>query len=152
MATETVNMRVTKYLARKMYGFLRDSSGREAFFHLGSFRPMDGESEPIPPLPGEMVEVTIDFDLGVDDKAPRAGKVQRIREPERLLGVVSKFDDRSGYGFLVENGTDSQYFIHKSEVREGKSPLVGDRVEFYAGEREGKTRACHVLVLGGSDE
>lgn len=145
--SESLHMRVTKYLARKMYGFLRDASGREAFFHLGSFRPSDGEDSPIPPIPGEQMLVSIDFDQDTN-KAPRADKVERLSTPTSRVGEVTKFDALSGYGFLEDSETQEQFFLHKSEIRKGKSPLVGDKVEFYAGEREGKTRACHVLVLG----
>lgn len=144
--TKNVRMEVIKYLARQMYGFLRDDQGREAFFHLGSFRPGDEEEEPIPPLPGEEVKVDVDFDSGDEDKAPRASKVQRLEKPVYLTGVVDKFDSMSGYGFIQVDGSQEMYFLHKSEIRDGKVPLVGDRVEFYAGTRGGKPRACHVLV------
>jgi cold shock CspA family protein len=138
-------MTVHKYLARGMYGFLRDSLGREVFFHLGSFRPRDEETEPIPPIPGEDVEVDVDFDSGEGGKAPRASRVIRLTTPVAKTGIVDMFDATSGYGF-VRCG-DEMFFLHKSEIRDGKVPLIDNQVHFYPGVREGKSRACHATVL-----
>ena len=138
-------MVVHKYLASKMYGFLRDSQGREVFFHLGSFRPMPEETEPIPPIPGEEVDVDVDFESGESEKAPRASSVSRLGVPFMLHGVVDMFDATSGYGFIQCEGV--LYFLHRSEVRDGKVPLSGNPVTFYAGSREGKSRACYVTTV-----
>jgi cold shock CspA family protein len=131
-----------------MYGFLKDEKGREVFFHLGAFEPGGRKEEPVPPIPGELVEAEVDFDSAEESKAARARRVCRLQEPVPLYGTVDKYDQMSGYGFVVEHQTKDSYFLHKSEIRGGKAPLVGDEIEFYAGLREGRPRAFHVLVLG----
>jgi len=138
-------MFVYKYLARGMYGFLRDTLGREVFFHLGAFLPGTAEEEPIPPIPGEEVEVEVDFSAGTAEKAPRAERVCRLFVPLAKTGMVEMFDSASGYGFVRCEG--EMFFLHKSEIRDGKTPLLQDTVKFYPGVREGKSRACHVTVL-----
>jgi cold shock CspA family protein len=139
-------MHIQKYLATRMYGFVQDISGKVAFFHLGSFCPLPNEVEPIPPIPGELVEVEVDFSI-VDSKGrvPRAEKVSRTSLPVLLSGFVDMFDMAAGYGFIRCGG--DLYFLHRSEICENKVPLVGNAVQFYAGVRDEKSRACYVKVL-----
>ena len=154
-------MRVRKYIPDKMYGFLQvPDSEREIFFHLAVFRPGDAVSHPrcrncpvggcqdldVPPPPilGESVEV----ELGPDPepgKAQKATLVLRVGAPVRLRGRVQSMEALRGFGFIL--GEDLQeYHLHRSEVLEHRLPVQGEEVLFFAGEREGRPRACHVKV------
>jgi len=139
-------MHIHRYLVAKMYGFLRDEEGREAFFHLACFEHgPGGGDDPPPPIAGEHVEVHVDFDLGSGRKAPRADRVIRLSDTTPVRGRVEKFDTVRGYGF-IQSG-DQSLFLHRSEVRENHVPKPGDEVEFYPGLRDGNPRACHVRIL-----
>ena len=100
---------------------------------------------PSPPILGELVEVEVDFDQGKGEKAPRAVRVRRVHPPRALNGEVETFDPFRGFGF-VRDPSGISYHLHKSEILDGKIPLAGHRVTFYAGTRQGKPRACHVKV------
>lgn len=141
----TVRMEIHRYLAAKMYGFLRSEDGREAFFHLASFDAGPWGEEPPPPISGEEVEVRIDFDSSSGKKAPRALRVTRCNPPQLLRGKVEKFYTVRGYGF-IQCGEES-YFLHRSEVMENRVPQPDDVVEFYPGLRDGNPRACYVRIL-----
>jgi cold shock CspA family protein len=132
-----------------MYGFLKDDEDLEVFFHLGTFVPHESEEEPVPPIPGEEVDVEMGHPPMGSDKAPRAARVYRLHAPQKLTGVVEKFDNSRGYGYVIieREGQEVRYFLHKSEVYSDKIPLTDDEVEFYEGMREGKTRACNVKIL-----
>jgi cold shock CspA family protein len=134
--------RVDKYIPAKMYGFVADEQGAQVFFHLGSFQsPFRQEPFP-PPVLGEVVDVTV-LPGGPADKAPRAKQVVRTTPAVSVQGVVDTFDHRTGYGFV--NGDDGEvYYLHLSEMREGRLPLRGQRVKFLAGFKAGRPRACHV--------
>lgn len=161
MPVSTTQMRVHKYIPDRLYGFTADGEGHQAFFHLGSFDPgppvdsppfcsscpISGctwNHAPPPPILGELVEVDVDFDKG-GGRAPRASKVRRVNPPKIGYGKVETFDPVRGFGFVQDNHGVS-YHLHKSEILDGRIPLTGQRVTFYAGVRQGKPRACHVKV------
>lgn len=127
------------------------------FFHLRVFRPSGqwsrpsvcencatvcqwSESEP-PPILGEAVQVELD----TKSDRPRAAKVFRPEPPTPVSGEVETFDASRGYGFI--RGEDERsYHLHRCEVTDGRMPLVGQKVMFFAGVRQGKPRACHVKI------
>jgi len=154
-------MRVLKYIPEKLYGFLRDDSGFEVFFHLATFQsgsdveiarcegcpgsPRCGiTGDPPPPILGELVDV--EYPAGEPGgKAPRADRVERVTAPVMLVGEVESFDTQRRYGFIM--GSDRvSYHLHESEVVDGRLPISGKRVIFFPGLREGRPRACHVQV------
>lgn len=60
-------------------------------------------------------------------------------------GTVKFFNDSKGFGFIVEEGTNKEYFVHASglidEIREG------DNVEFELTEGKKGMNAVNVRVL-----
>lgn len=158
-----ISMNVHKYIPDKLYGFCVDREGNQAFFHLGVFHPgsdvnisqvckdcpTGGEctwlQSPPPPVLGEKVEVEIDLTSTREGKAPRASKVVRLNSPKVCTGKVCTFDAVRGFGF-VDDRSGVSYHLHRSEILDGKIPLTGQRVVFYAGVRQGRPRACHVKV------
>jgi len=149
--TVALNMEVHKYIPSRLYGFVKGEDGREVFFHLGVFKPGAFPTDPPPPpILGEPVLVEVGTQDSPDNrpgKAPRALSVVRVQEPVQFVGIVETFDTHRGYGFIVgEDGIS--YHLHNSEVLDGRTPLAGDRVRFYAGTRQGRPRACHVNVRG----
>lgn len=147
---DTFRMVVRKYIPQRLYGFVHNSSG-EGFFHLGYFHcPFAGPEEaPVPPLVGEDVDVV--FADGKSPSqggtAPRASRVTRVQPPIHTHGVVEAFDSRKGFGF-IKRGDGASFYLHRSEVKDGRIPLVGDKVAFYIGHSRGRPRACYVEVLG----
>jgi len=149
-------MRVIKYIPTKLYGFSRDDSGFEVFFHLAVFQPgpeiepfptsscPDLTVDPPPPILGEPVDVeSVVGEPG--GKAPRADRVTRIITPRMIIGIVESFDTQRRYGFVMGSDNTS-YHLHESEILDGRLPIAGRQVVFYPGIREGRPRACHVRV------
>jgi cold shock CspA family protein len=141
-------MRVELYSPERMYGFAELGDER-VFFHLESFMAgvWPGIEEPPAPIVGE--EVSVEYTPnppGTDpNRAPRARGVERVHPPKFLRGVVESFNGEKGWGFA--RGSDGvSYFLHRSEVLEGRLPLRGQEVTFYAGFKKGRPRACYVLV------
>jgi len=159
-----VRMRVHKYIPERLFGFVIDDSGHEAFFHLGVFDPgavwashthcetcphrgCPWSAMPPPPILGE--EVDVEMDPHPTDKssgrAPRAARVTRRVGPPVMTGIVETFDPQRGYGFIKgEDG--SSYHLHASEILDGRIPRQGQGVMFFAGVRQDRPRACHVKV------
>jgi len=160
---QTFRMLIQKYLPEKLYGFaVTPDEGRQAFFHLGAFDPgkdwpahprcatcprkgCSWPETPPPPILGEPVDVSVDFDAAPEGKSPRASHVARVERPKLLVGKVDVFDGRRGYGFIVDESGASHY-LHRSEVLEGKVPLPGQFMIFFSGTRQGRSRACHAKV------
>lgn len=156
-----IRMRVSKYLPEKLYGFCMGDTGAEVFFHLAVFHPgqdiaptrcgrcpgpphCPSDLVAPPPILGEEVLVTYEA-TGDSSKAPRATRVVRVTPAVMLVGTVESFDHVRRYGFV--QGTDQvSYHLHQSEIVEGRLPLVGSQLTFFAGLREGRPRACHVRV------
>lgn len=158
---ERQRLQVQKYLPMRMYGFLASGTSPQYFFHLRVFRPGTplATSEacrscqhdpcawlkvPPPPIIGETVEATLETDPEHPENF-RASRVDRIIQPIPLAGTVDTFDAPRGYGFL--RGSDGRtYYLHRSEVVEGRIPLVGQAVRFFVAEQRDKARACHIKI------
>jgi len=132
---------VAKYFPDRLYGFLRQADGSEAFFHLGDFS-VGAVDEP-PPVIGEEVEAEIEARDG--ERAPKAVKVSRLLPPKLIQGKVDTFSEQKGWGFALSNEGKS-YYLHRSEVLGGKLPMAGQRVRFYGGFKNGRLRACYVTI------
>lgn len=161
----TFQMRVHKYISSKLYGFLKlPGEDQQVFFHLGEFVPgaspnlrcdtcpEDGCSwsdAPPPPITGELVEVTVDLASARSGKAPRASRVVRVDHPEAHQGVVETYDPTRGFGF-IRDADGNSYYVHKTEVLDGRMPLKDAKVMFYTGPQQGqesdRPRACHIRI------
>lgn len=144
----TSRMRVQKYLPAKLYGFCHDLF-TQVFFYLSVFHAEKRSGEKfVPPIPGELVDVTFIPSESPGTTAPRAQRVVRIETPIPKTGIVDGFDAERGYGFI--KGDDAHdYYLHRSEVQDGRLPLKGQRVMFYAVFVDGGTRsrACYITIL-----
>ena len=134
-------MRVDMYSISHGYGFCVPDKGEgRVFFRVEDFVAKDE----VLPLMGERVEVgSVVAGRGGN---PRASSVHRLTPPAPSLGVVSSFDVGKGWGFLQSG--EILYFLHRSDLLEKFSPIVGATLSFYAGVRRGKPRACYVKQTG----
>jgi len=140
--------RVHKFLSGQDYGFLINEEGTEVYFHIEVFNPGSFTATPVPPLQGELVEATVSETPRPNGKAPKAKRVVRLEAPEQLIGAVEAFNPKTGFGFIVgENG--KSYYLHRSEVKDGRLPLPGKQTRFYVGAKQGdRPRACSVEITG----
>jgi len=130
------------YTPAKLYGFCQAEGGPQVFFHAGVFT-----GSPPPAILGEPVEVEYDARPGRGEgSAPRATLVRRLVVPVLCVGTVTRFDEAQGWGFL-RDGNGVAYHLHRSDVRDGRLPVLGSSVAFYPGIRRERPRACHVEVL-----
>ena len=157
---------ILKYIPEKLYGFAVDPvTDQQVFFHLGAFRPgvlnLPGKPPPcrqalctwpeVAPAPilGEPVRLSLaspsSGTMQPENQAPKATLVERLTSPTPLSGTVETFDASRGFGF-IQGSDGTTYHLHKSEVLDGRVPLPGQAVVFFAGIRQGKPRACHVRV------
>lgn len=134
-------MTVDLYAVNQGYGFCQDRDQRY-FFRVEDFRRLSADG----PLPicGELVSVEAVSHSG---KSPRAKGLRRLVEPRLLLGQVRSFDSNKGWGFVSFDGED--YFLHRSDLTAPFVPVIGSLVQFYAGVRRGKRRACYVTPTNG---
>ena len=125
-----------------MYGFIKSGS-LTSFFHLSQFK-----GSPPEPIVGEPVE----FLLGANKKGQCfCANITRLSEPRERKGYVFFFDSAKGYGkILAEDGTP--YFLHRSEMVEGRLPSKGSRVSFYGGALKGENRAVYIHLEEQTNE
>jgi len=64
-------------------------------------------------------------------------------------GKVKWFDGKKGYGFVAETSTDTDYFVHFSEIQNDgyKTLTEGQEVEFEIGEGKQGTVAKNVKTI-----
>jgi CspA family cold shock protein len=76
------------------------------------------------------------------DKNPPSNR----KEDEVVRGTVKWFDDKKGYGFITEEGTERDVFVHYSSIEtEGyKSLEKDDEVEFRAEKTDKEWQAFEV--------
>jgi len=140
MAIVTEPGRVTMYATAKHYGFVETVSGGQVFFLRADFNDAQ-----IPPITGEQVEVVYDPERPTSKgKHPRANAVLRQDRPEKISARVEFFNQDRGYGFASDG--DTSYYVHWSDVLDGRQPAPGQVIQFYPGERRGRPRAFYVEV------
>lgn len=138
-------MLVEVYSPSGGYGFCVGEGSRAYFAAEAFVRPSDGP----PPIAGERVEVTGVRQSSDPKKADKARQVVRLDVPVKVMGQVCSFDHRAGWGF-AEGVDGTRYFLHRSDMVQPWLPAAGDGVEFYAGLRNNRPRACYaqpVVVL-----
>lgn len=131
-------MLVEVYSPSGGYGFCVGADTRTYFAAEAFVRPSDGP----PPIAGERVEVTGIRQSSDPKKADKARQVMRLDPPVKVMGQVRSFDHRAGWGF-AESGDGTQYFLHRSDMVQPWLPAAGDGVEFFAGVRNNRPRACY---------
>jgi len=134
-------MRVDLYSMVNGYGFcvpLEGGDSTRVYFRVEDFVRLEA-GEPLP-IAGERVEIP-ELIPG-DGKSPRASAVLRTSSPARLQGTVKSFDAAKGWGF-IECGSET-YFLHRSDLVVVFTPVIGSTVEFYAGTKKNRPRACYV--------
>lgn len=135
-------MLVELYSPSGGYGFCI-GEGHRAYFAADAFvRATDGP----PPIAGERVEVHGVRPSSDSAKADKARQVVRLDPPLRVTGRVRSFDHRAGWGF-AEGADGKQYFLHRSDMVQPWLPAAGDGVEFFAGVRNNKPRACYAQPI-----
>lgn len=60
-------------------------------------------------------------------------------------GTVKFFNETKGFGFIIEDGTDSEYFVHISGIND--EIKEGDNVEFELKEGKKGMNAVNVTVV-----
>ena len=133
-----------KYHPGKLYGFVRDESGFQVFFHVRSFHWGAFKTYP-PPVVGEYVLVEYDESERDGNQAPKAKSVVRQSEPIPLSGFVEDFNESRGWGF-IRTADGRSHYLHRSEMTDGRLPMAGMQVTFYEGYRKNRTRACYVRI------
>ncbi len=59
-------------------------------------------------------------------------------------GTVKFFNVTKGFGFIVDNNSQEEFFVHISECAPGYTPNDGDVVGFNVGQGKKGTMATHV--------
>jgi CspA family cold shock protein len=71
------------------------------------------------------------------------------REGNMATGVVKRYFDERGFGFIKPDGAGEELFFHVKSFDEHVEPHVGDRVEFESGAdpKSGRTRAQNLRLV-----
>jgi CspA family cold shock protein len=62
-------------------------------------------------------------------------------------GKVKFFNEEKGYGFVIEDETNNEYFVHITEVSNADVLKEGDTIEFEVAESEKGKNAVSVTVV-----
>lgn len=89
------------------------------------------------------------------ERAPDRASTGRRERPEsgagftvRSLGHVKWYDEERGYGFIVDDETGEEYFVHQSALESGSPALFeGQAVEFEVTHRQKGPEAVYILTL-----
>lgn len=149
---------IIRYDPSKGFGFIGCDALQDDIFFLRSEMPAELKDEPKDKVLNQQVE----FELGRrDDGKWRARKLmlvqqrKQIREDEVYQGVILRFEDKKGYGFLKPDEIEEDVFFLRSELPaelrdfQNKSEIIQRQVEFNVETRpDGKLRALHLQLIG----
>ncbi len=62
-------------------------------------------------------------------------------------GKVKFFNEEKGYGFVIEDETNNEYFVHITEVTNADVLKEGESIEFEVAESEKGKNAVNVTVV-----
>lgn len=65
-----------------------------------------------------------------------------------MEGIVKKWLDGRGFGFIEVDDSDDDVFVHHSELQGTYSLMSGQKVEFEVEDSYKGPRATHVKVVG----
>ena len=71
-----------------------------------------------------------------------------INEVKQLEGIVKKWLDDRGYGFIEVDDGDDDVFVHHSALRGTYSLMSGQKVEFEVEDSYKGPRAKNVQIVG----
>ena len=146
--------------AEKGFGFIaRDEGGDDLFVHRSvvGMTPL-GEGDRVEFVEGNgpkgpsavQVNVLERNPNPVSDSRPQRESVDVSSLPAGT-GIVDRFDEIKGFGFIRQSAGGADVFFHQSSVQ-GVRPRVGDEVEFRLGEGDKGPRGEDVRVLLNSGE
>lgn len=149
--------------AEKGFGFIaRDAGGDDLFVHRSvvGMTPL-GEGDRVEFVEGAGPKGPSAIEVNVIERNPNppshraASAAGSARVDTSTLplgtGIVDRFDEVKGFGFIRQSAGGPDVFFHQSSVR-GVRPRVGDEVEFRLGQGEKGPRGEEVRVLLNSED
>lgn len=145
--------------AEKGFGFIaRDAGGDDLFVHRSvvGMNPL-GEGDRVEFVEGSGPKGPSAIEINVIERNPNppAGRQERAQVDVSTLplgtGVVDRFDEIKGFGFIRQSAGGADVFFHQSSVR-GVRPRVGDEVEFRLGQGDKGPRGEDVRVLLNNED
>merc|ERR1712130_590778 len=111
------------------YGFIRWSGGDDLWFHASSVSEECTSGKTVDLHDGDAVE----FEVGIVGGKRNALNVTMDPDVsrERVHGVVVKWQNERGFGFIKRDDGSPDVFVHRNDLLRGLDSLEdGDRVEF----------------------
>lgn len=69
-----------------------------------------------------------------------------------MEGVVKFFNEEKGFGFISDNESDKEYFVHITNINEGTKITKEDLVSFDLEESDRGPKAVNVSKIEGKSE
>lgn len=146
--------------AEKGFGFIaRDAGGDDLFVHRSvvGMTPLS-EGDKVEFVEGDGPKGPSAIEVNVLERNPNPPTARETSAPQvdtssmpLGTGIVDRFDEIKGFGFIRQSAGGSDVFFHQSSVR-GVRPRVGDEVEFRLGQGDKGPRGEDVRVLLNNED
>lgn len=133
---EKKRMKARQDKAQKMQERKESNSGGKSLEDMMAYVDEDGNIVSTPPDPNRKREDNAELALMASEGRPV------LEEPAALTGIISFYNDEKGYGFITQDQTRDNIFVHANQATEALQK--NDRVTF---EREKTPRGFNALQV-----
>ena len=143
IGTVTTEARIDPESGQETQGRISYENRGECFFLPFTLSDVEGSNVTV--AAGDKVSFQMATMARSGNLVARTIRLENPASPVKYQGVINSVKD--SFGFIERADVVREIFFHFTEMEDGRTPQLGDDVEFTIQTRNGKEVACNITVL-----